>query len=72
MAATTRPEIQSRSEIKAVYKWDVSATPAPPASSWSESRSVSAGHNAGITRDTMFHRMTPEQWGAVINTNLFA
>src|SRR5499425_138312 len=27
-------------------------------------------NNAGITRDTMFHRMTPEQWGAVINTNL--
>ena len=27
-------------------------------------------NNAGITRDTVFHRMTPEQWGAVINTNL--
>src|SRR5262249_46852724 len=27
-------------------------------------------NNAGITKDTMFHRMTPEQWGAVINTNL--
>src|SRR5438874_8523780 len=27
-------------------------------------------NNAGITRDTMFHRMTPEQWGAVININL--
>ena len=27
-------------------------------------------NNAGITRDTMFHRMTPEQWTAVINTNL--
>ena len=27
-------------------------------------------NNAGITRDTMFHRMTPEQWSAVINTNL--
>src|SRR5262245_6451015 len=27
-------------------------------------------NNAGITRDTMFHRMTPEQWNAVINTNL--
>ena len=27
-------------------------------------------NNAGITRDTMFHRMKPEQWGDVINTNL--
>jgi acetoacetyl-CoA reductase len=27
-------------------------------------------NNAGITRDTMFHRMTPEQWNAVIATNL--
>jgi acetoacetyl-CoA reductase len=27
-------------------------------------------NNAGITRDAMFHRMTAEQWGEVINTNL--
>ena len=27
-------------------------------------------NNAGITRDSMFHRMKPEQWTAVINTNL--
>jgi acetoacetyl-CoA reductase len=27
-------------------------------------------NNAGITRDCMFHKMTPEQWHAVINTNL--
>jgi acetoacetyl-CoA reductase len=27
-------------------------------------------NNAGITRDAMFHRMTPEQWSEVINTNL--
>jgi acetoacetyl-CoA reductase len=27
-------------------------------------------NNAGITRDGMFHRMTPDQWNAVINTNL--
>lgn len=26
--------------------------------------------NAGITRDGMFHRMTPEQWKEVIDTNL--
>ncbi len=27
-------------------------------------------NNAGITRDAMFHRMTPQQWSEVINTNL--
>ncbi len=27
-------------------------------------------NNAGITRDGMFHKMTPESWNAVINTNL--
>ena len=29
-------------------------------------------NNAGITRDTTFHRMTPEQWHEVVNTNLNA
>ncbi|MCW2309886.1 beta-ketoacyl-ACP reductase [Rhodobium gokarnense] len=29
-------------------------------------------NNAGITRDGMFHKMTPEQWSAVIDTNLNA
>src|SRR5208283_5738107 len=29
-------------------------------------------NNAGITRDSMFHRMKPEQWTAVINTNLIS
>lgn len=27
-------------------------------------------NNAGITRDAMFHRMKPEQWHEVVNTNL--
>src|SRR5690606_8604533 len=27
-------------------------------------------NNAGITRDTTFHRMSPEQWHEVVNTNL--
>lgn len=27
-------------------------------------------NNAGITRDAMFHRMTPEQWNEVMSTNL--
>ena len=29
-------------------------------------------NNAGITRDAMFHKMTPQQWNEVINTNLTA
>jgi len=29
-------------------------------------------NNAGITRDAMFHKMTPEQWDAVIKTNLYS
>jgi len=27
-------------------------------------------NNAGITRDAMFHRMTPQQWQEVVETNL--
>jgi acetoacetyl-CoA reductase len=27
-------------------------------------------NNAGITKDAMFHKMTPDQWNAVIGTNL--
>ncbi|HEX2432255.1 MAG TPA: acetoacetyl-CoA reductase [Aestuariivirgaceae bacterium] len=27
-------------------------------------------NNAGITRDAMFHKMTPQQWNEVVNTNL--
>src|SRR2546423_301219 len=57
-----------------VYKWDVSSYESCAAGL----KQVEADlgpvevlvNNAGITRDTMFHRMTPEQWGAVINTNL--
>ena len=58
----------------AVFKWDVS-----------DYESCSAGlkkveheigpidilvNNAGITKDTPFHKMTPDKWYAVINTNL--
>ena len=58
----------------AVYKWDVSSFDA-----CSEGiAKVEADHgpvdvlinNAGITRDATFHKMTAEQWNAVINTNL--
>src|ERR1700732_4155220 len=57
-----------------VYKWDVGSYDACVAGL----KQVEAGlgpveilvNNAGITRDSMFHRMTPENWTAVINTNL--
>ena len=57
-----------------VYKWDVSNTDACAAGL----KQVEADlgpievliNNAGITRDSAFHRMTAEQWHAVINTNL--
>jgi acetoacetyl-CoA reductase len=57
-----------------VYKWDVSSYEACAAGL----KQIEADlgpidilvNNAGIARDSMFHRMKPEQWGAVINTNL--
>ena len=57
-----------------VYKWDVSSYDACVAGL----KQVEADlgpvevlvNNAGITRDATLHRMTPEQWSAVINTNL--
>ena len=58
----------------AVYKWDVSSYQ----SCVDGLKKVESDlgpvdvlvNNAGITRDTMFHRMKPEQWTDVINTNL--
>lgn len=57
-----------------VYKWDVSSFNACAAGL----KQVEADlgpveilvNNAGITRDAMFHRMTPEQWNEVVGTNL--
>ena len=57
-----------------VYKWDVSSYDACVAGLKQVETDLGPVevviNNAGITRDTMFHRMTPEQWTAVINTNL--
>ena len=58
----------------AVYKWDV----ADPEASAEGVKRVEAEvgpvdvlvNNAGITRDAMFHRMSWDQWSAVIRTNL--
>ncbi len=57
-----------------VYKWDVSSYESCVVGL----KQVEADlgpvevlvNNAGITRDATLHRMTPEQWSAVINTNL--
>lgn len=57
-----------------VFKWDVSDAAACAVGI----KAVEAElgpidilvNNAGITKDAMFHKMTLEQWQAVINTNL--
>jgi len=58
----------------AVYKWDVSSFEACDAGLKKVAAELGPVevlvNNAGITRDAMFHRMKPEQWSAVINTNL--
>jgi len=79
VAATYAGNDEAAQKFKAetginVYKWDVSSYE----SCVEGLKKVEADlgpvdvlvNNAGITRDTMFHRMTPEQWSAVINTNL--
>ena len=57
-----------------VYKWDVSdfdACAAGVAKVEADLGPIEVlVNNAGITRDGMFHKMTAEQWYAVINTNL--
>jgi acetoacetyl-CoA reductase len=57
-----------------VYKWDVSSFEACAEGVKKVEADVGAidvlVNNAGITKDTPFHRMTLEQWNAVINTNL--
>jgi acetoacetyl-CoA reductase len=57
-----------------VFKWDVSSFEACAEGVKKVESEIGPVevlvNNAGITRDTMFHRMKPEQWTAVINTNL--
>jgi len=57
-----------------VFKWDVSSFDACAEGVKKVAAEVGPVdvlvNNAGITRDAMFHRMTPEQWSQVINTNL--
>src|SRR5258707_1290403 len=57
-----------------VFKWDVSSFEA--CAEGIKKIGAEVGpievlvNNAGITRDAMLHRMKPERWTAVINTNL--
>src|SRR5882724_5622573 len=57
-----------------VYKWDVSSFDACTAGLSQVEADLGPVeilvNNAGITRDAPFHRMTVEQWSAVVNTNL--
>src|SRR5215467_8779618 len=57
-----------------VYKWDVSSYEACAAGLKQVETDLGPVdvlvNNAGITKDGMFHRMSPENWSAVINTNL--
>src|SRR5688500_17369144 len=57
-----------------IYKWDVSDYAACEKGVAAVTREVGPVdvlvNNAGITRDFMLHRMTKENWDAVIRTNL--
>lgn len=56
------------------YKWDVSNYDACKAGIAQVEADLGPVdvlvNNAGITKDAMFHKMTPDQWNAVIGTNL--
>ena len=57
-----------------VYKWDVSSYDACAAGLAQIEKDLGpidvVVNNAGITRDGFFHKMSADQWNAVINTNL--
>ena len=79
VAATYHGNDEAAAKFKAetgvaVFKWDV----ADPVASAAGVKQVEANlgpvgvlvNNAGITKDGMFHKMTYDQWSAVIRTNL--
>lgn len=79
VAATYHGNDDAAAKFKAetgipVYKWDVSAFDA--CADGVKKVEADIGpidvlvNNAGITRDVPFHRMTLDQWNAVISTNL--
>jgi len=79
VAATYAGNDEAANKFKAetginVYKWDVSNYEACVEGLKKVEADIGPVevlvNNAGITKDAPFHRMTPEQWYAVINTNL--
>src|SRR5215831_18618170 len=79
VAATYGSSDEAAQKFKAetginVYKWDVSSFDACAAGIKQVTDELGPVevlvNNAGITRDATLHRMKPEQWTAVINTNL--
>ena len=79
VAATYHANDDAAAKFKAetgvhVYKWDVSKYDECAAGLATVEKELGPVdvlvNNAGITKDGMFHKMTPEQWYAVINTNL--
>src|SRR5450432_1326402 len=79
VAATYHGNDEAAAKFKAetgvhAYKWDVGNYEACVAGLAAVAKEIGPVevlvNNAGITKDGMFHKMTPEQWYAVINTNL--
>ena len=79
VAATYHSNDEAAAKFKAetgvhVYKWDVSKYEDCVEGLAKVAKELGPVdvlvNNAGITKDGFFHKMTPEQWYAVINTNL--
>ena len=79
VAATYHGNDEAAAKFKAetgvhVYKWDVASFEACSAGLAQVAKDLGPVeilvNNAGITKDGMFHKMTPDQWYGVINTNL--
>ena len=79
VAATYAGNDEAAAKFKAdtgvnVYKWDVGNYDACAAGLAQVEKDLGPVdvlvNNAGITKDGMFHKMTADQWYAVINTNL--
>jgi acetoacetyl-CoA reductase len=79
VAATYNSNDEAAAKFKAetgvhVYKWNVAEYEECVSGLDRVAKDLGAVdvlvNNAGITRDSMFHKMTPQQWCDVINTNL--
>jgi acetoacetyl-CoA reductase len=79
VAATYYGNEEAAAKFKAetgvhVYKWDVGNYEACVSGLAEVAKDLGPVdvlvNNAGITKDGMFHKMSPEQWYSVINTNL--